>query len=428
MHLNRRDFLKSSGALAGAAAVPALLSCHNAHSAPSNRINLGVIGIGKMCIGHIHGLLGRPDVRISALCDVESLRLGKAQKIVDDRYRDRLGKDYGGCDTYGDFRRILDRNDIDAVLIATPTHWHAAQSVLACQAGKDVYCEKPMTLSIHEGQAIIRAARHHHIVYQNGSQQRSDQKFRLACELVRNGRIGKVKTIFINNVADPSGPCYLPAQPTPPSIDWDMWLGPAPWRPYHAELCPFDDWAVFPAWRRYADFDGGGMTDWGAHHFDIAQWALGMDDSGPVTIIPPRESEFKRLTYVYANGTQMVRGGAQPAEAGLEIIGEKGRVCVNRGYLYTEPEELIRSKWGVNDIRLYESRSHFDNWFTCIRNRQDCICTPEIGHRSSTVCHLGIICYRLNRTLHWDPVKEHFVNDPEADRLIHKPARAPWIV
>lgn len=287
MHLNRRDFLKSSGAIAGAAALPTILSCHKANAAPSNRINLGVIGIGKMCIGHIYGLLGRPDVRISALCDVESIRLGKARKIVDDRYRDRLGKNYGGCDTYGDFRRILDRNDIDAVLIATPTHWHAAQSVLSCQAGKDVYCEKPMTLSIHEGQAIIRAARHHHCVYQNGSQQRSDQKFRLACEIVRNGHIGKVKTIFINNVADPSGPCYLPAQPTPPSLDWDMWLGPAPWRPYHAELCPFDDWAVFPHWRRYSDFDGGGMTDWGAHHFDIAQWALGMDDSGPVTIIPP---------------------------------------------------------------------------------------------------------------------------------------------
>ena len=425
MDFNRREFLKGSVLAASALSVPSVFAAEASQPPP---IRMGIIGIGTQCIGHIRHLQSRNDVIIKALCDVESIRLKKAHGIVMEAYRQRFANHVPTVDLYEDFRDLLKRPDIDAVLIATPTHWHAAMSVMAAQAGKHIYCEKPMTLSIQQGWAIIDACRRAGVIFQNGSQQRSDEKFRLACELVRNGSIGKVKTIFVNNVAAPSGPCYLPTEPTPPTINWDLWIGPAPYRGYNKILCPFDNWSSFPNWRQYSDFDGGGMTDWGAHHFDIAQWALGMDNSGPVRIIPPRESEYKRLTYVYANGTRMVHGGATPSNTGLEFVGEKGRICVNRGFLMTEPEDLIRTKWGAKDIRLYESVSHWNNFLDCVRERRQCICNPVIGHRSSTVCHLGIICYRLNRTLDWDPEKERFISDIAANRLIYKPARAPWNV
>lgn len=423
MEMNRREFLKAGAVTFGALSVGA----HGVLGAQeSGVIRMGIIGMGKMCMGHVGHLCSRKDVEIKAICDCESLRLKKAHGIILDSYKKQ--ERALSVDMYEDFRELLKRRDIDAVLIATPTHWHATMSILAMQSGKHVYCEKPMTLSIEQGQAVVAAAARYNCVFQNGSQQRSDGKFRLACELVRNGCIGKVKTIFVNNVAGPSGPCYLPAEPMPETINWDLWLGPAPVRGYNKILCPFDDWKVFPAWRSYEDYDGGGMTDWGAHHFDIAQWALGMDDSGPVRILPPRESPYRRLTYVYANGTCLVHGGAQPAEAGLEIQGEKGRICVNRGYLWTDPEELMRMKWGAGDIRLYESRSHWNNFFDCVRERRQCICCPSVGHRSTTVCHLGIICYKLDRALSWDPETQHFKGDAAAERLVRKPMRAPWNV
>ena len=427
LELNRRGFLKAGAVVGGVLALPSSLR-GAAVTGAERPVRLGFIGMGKMCMGHVSGLRWSDRVDIKAVCDCETIRLKKSCDIIQKTYDERFGKGARKIDMYVDFRELLRRPDIDAVLIATQTHWHAAMSILAMQAGKHVYCEKPMSLSIQQGQAIMAAAKRYNCVFQNGSQQRSDGKFRLACELVRNGCIGKVKTIFVNNVGGPSGPCYLPTEPTPPTIDWDLWLGPAPLRGYNKILCPFDDWKVFPAWRSYEDYDGGGMTDWGAHHFDIAQWALGMDQSGPVAIIPPRESEFRRLTYVYANGTKMVHGGAKPSEAGVEFVGEKGRVCVNRGYLWTDPEELMRTKWGAGDIRLYESSSHFGNFLDCIRDHRECICNPEVGHRSTSVCHLGIICYRLDRTLRWDPERERFQGDAAADRLLYKPARAPWVV
>ncbi|MBP5673747.1 MAG: Gfo/Idh/MocA family oxidoreductase [Victivallales bacterium] len=423
MNITRRDFLRGSALVLGAAAVPSAWAAVNDPSI----CRIGLIGMGVQCVkGHLNGLLHRRDVRVVAMCDPESIRLNKAKEIAENYYKQHPEKNPGPIATFEDFRDLLARPDIDAVLIATQTHWHPTMSVLAARAGKHIYCEKPMTLSIEEGHAIIEAVRANNVVFQLGSQQRSDDRFRLACELVRNGRIGKVKEIFINNVAGPSRECDLPAEPTPPTLNWDLWLGPAPWRPYNKVLCPLNNWASFPQWRQYRDYDGGGMTNWGAHHFDIAQWALGMDESGPIMVVPPKESKYKRLTYVYANGACVIHGGAKPAQAGLEIIGEKGRICVNRGYLYTEPEELMRTKWGAYDIRLYESRNHHDNFFDCIRKHKDCICTPEIGHHSSIVCHLGIICYRLNRTVRWDPVHEGFLNDREANQLMCKPHRYPW--
>ncbi len=419
----RRGFLHRALATSvGAAAAPFILPARAlgaaGHVAPSERLVLGIIGMGKMCYGHLGGLLNRPAVQVAALCDVESTRLEKCRRRVDEAY--------AGCAVYRDFRELLARPDLDAVFIATPTHWHALMSVAAMAAGKDVYCEKPLSLTIREGQAIVEAARRYGRVFQTGSQQRSDQKFRLACELVRNGRIGRVETIHVN-VGGPPEFCYLPPQPTPPTLDWDLWLGPAPARAYHHTLCPLDDYEMWPQWRSYWDYCGGGMTDWGAHHFDIAQWALGMDDSGPVEILPPECSPEKRLTYRYANGTVMVHGGAS-GEAGVEFLGTAGRIGVNRGFLVTEPESLVRETWAPGEVRLYESPDHIGNWLECVRSRRPTICPASVGHRSVSVCHLGNLAYRLKRPLHWDPQREQFVEDALADRLLARPCRAPWVL
>jgi len=428
----RRGFLRGAmKAAAGAAVAPLIIPSRalgaDGHVAPSGRLALGLIGMGKMCSGHLGGLLGRGDVHVAALCDVESLRLETCRKRVDEAYAGRTGEPgYRACDVYRDFREVVARPDLDAILIATPTHWHALISVAAMQAGKDVYCEKPLSLTVAEGRAVVEAARRYRRVFQTGSQQRSDRSFRFACELVRNGRIGRVEKIHIG-VGGPPDLCYLPAEPTPPSLDWDLWLGPAPARPYHHVLCPLDDYEMWPQWRYYWDYCGGGMTDWGAHHFDIAQWALGMDESGPVEILPPEASPEKRLTYRYANGTLVYHGG-NTGQAGVEIHGSEGRIGVDRGVLVAEPQALLRETWGPGDVRLYESHDHMGNWLDCIRSRRPTICPASVGHRSVTVCHLGNLAYRLKRPLVWEPEREQFAQDPLADRLLWRPMRAPWVL
>ena len=427
----RREFLRTSSTAAlGTLAVPFIIPSSalgaDGHTAPSERIALGVIGIGKMCNGHLGGLLGRADVHVAGVCDVETIRLGRAKARVEKHYADKFEKGtYNGCDAYVDFRELLARPDIDAVFIATPTNWHALMSVEACKAGKDVYCEKPLALTVREARAVVAAASRYHRVFQTGSQQRSDYSFRFACELVRNGRIGEVQTIYANCSGPPAN-CYLPSEPTPDTLNWDLWLGPAPERPYHQLICPLDDYKSWPRWRYYRDYGGGGMTDWGAHNFDIAQWGLGMDESGPVEIIPPDGAQVKRLTYRYANGTLLHHNGATGG-AGVEFIGTEGRIGVARGqFLKTVPEELKREKWGPGDIRLYESKNHIDNWLECIRSREQTICPPEVGCRSVTVCHLGNIAYWLERPLRWNPATERFVDDPDADRMLQRTMRAPW--
>ena len=429
---SRRGFLRGALATAaGAAAAPLFIPARSFGAgtalAPSERLALGLVGLGKMCYGHLGGLLGRGDVHLAALCDVESLRLEKCRVRVDEAYAQRAGQPgYKACAVYRDFRELLARPDLDAVFIATPTHWHAIIAIEAMKAGKDVYCEKPLCLTIQEGRAIVAAARRYQRVFQTGSQQRSDAKFRFACELVRNGRLGRIEKIHIN-VGGPPTLCTLPAEPTPPTLDWDLWLGPAPLRAYHHTLCPLDDYEMWPQWRSYWDYCGGGMTDWGAHHFDIAQWALGMDDSGPLEILPPECSPERRLTYRYAQGTRMFHGGAS-GEAGVEFHGSEGRLGVDRGVLVATPTTLLRETWGPGDVRLYDSQDHIGNWLDCIRTRRQPICPASVGHRSVSVCHLGNLAYRLKRPLTWDPGAEHFVNDPLADRLLARPMRAPWVV
>ena len=424
--ISRRRFLRQAvGAAVGAASLPAIVpSSVFGMLAPSERITLGFIGVGKQGTYLLRAFLNEPGTQVLAVCDVDALKLKRARELTDQYYSEQSAA--GGakaCKPYRDFRQLLARDDIDAVVIATPDHWHSILVIEAVRAGKDIYCEKPLCQTITEARAMVHEVRRHGRVFQTGSMQRSYSQFRYACELVRNGRIGKVQTVTVD-VGGPPVDCDLPTEPVPEYLDWNLWLGPAPWRPYHSELSPHISIDVFPNWRSYRDFGGGGMTDWGAHHFDIAQWGLGMDDSGPVEIIAPGQENNRVLTYKYANGVTMTRDGFEGH--GVLFTGTEGKIEVNRSYIRTWPERLAREVIGPEEIRLYRSSNHYADWLTAIRTRSKPICDVDIGRHSVIVCHLGNIAYQLGRKLQWDPVKERFINDPEADRLLSRSMRSPW--
>jgi len=392
-------------------------------TAPSERITLGFIGTGKQSQHLMNSFLNAPGTHVLAGCDVDRLKLERGKKIVEDYYARKSGGTYKGCAIYGDFRELLARDDIDAVVIATPDHWHAVIVIQSAEAGKDIYCEKPLSQTIAEARAMVNAVRRYGRVFQTGSMQRSDWHFRLGCELVLNGYIGQLKHVTVG-IGGPPGDNPLPAEPVPDYLDWDFWLGPALWRPYNAELSPHISFDGFPNWRNHSSFGGGGMTDWGAHHFDIAQWGMGMDESGPVEIIPPDGKEYEVLTYKYASGVTMTRDKAN----GVLFTGTKGEVETNRGHLRTVPEELKNQQIGPNEIHLYESKNHYTDWLDAVRKRSKPICDIETGCRSVTVCHLGNIAYKLGRPLKWDPQREVFVADSGANRLLSRPMRSPWHV
>ncbi|NIA16901.1 MAG: Gfo/Idh/MocA family oxidoreductase [Planctomycetes bacterium] len=433
-NVTRRQFLAGTvGAAAGAIGFPYIVSSsalgRDGSTLPSNRIVLGFIGVGKQGSSTLlKGFLNASGTQVVAVCDVDALKRKRARNITQRYYANHSGRAGAGsknCTAYSDFRNLLVRSDIDAVVIATPDHWHAITVIQAARAGKDIYCEKPLSLTIAEARAMVNAVRRYERVLQTGSMQRSDSKFRFACELVRSGYIGEVKTVTVD-VGGPSAECYLPAEAVPAELDWNFWLGPAPWRPYNSILAPpisFKDW---PRWRNYRDYSGGAMTDWGAHHFDIAQWALGMDDSGPVEIIPPDGKDYKVLTYKYANGVTMIRDKIGLMDGGILFVGTEGRVAVTRGYLRTWPDSLMSQQIGPDETHLYKSNNHYVDFLNSVRDRSKPICDVEIGCRSATVCHLGNIAYQLGRPLKWDPGKERFVNDPQADRLLSRPMRSPW--
>ncbi len=392
--ISRRRFLRqAAGAAVGAASLSAIVpSSVFGTIAPSERITLGFIGVGKQGTYLLKAFLNEPGARVLAVCDVDALKLKRARELVDKHYTEQSGTGTARtCKPYRDFRELLSRDDIDAVVIATPDHWHAIPVVQAAQAGKDIYCEKPLCQTISEAQAMVREVRRNSRVFQTGSMQRSYSQFRFACELVRNGRIGKVQTVTVD-VGGPPVDCDLSAEPVPDYLDWDLWLGPAPWRPYHPELSPHISVDVFPNWRLYRDYGGGMMTDWGAHHFDIAQWGLGMDDSGPVEIIAPGQENNRVLTYKYANGVTMTRDsfGGQ----GVLFTGTDGKIEVNRRYIRTWPERLEREFIGPEEMHLYRSSNHYADWLTAIRTRSKPICDVDIGRHSVIVCHLGNIAYQ----------------------------------
>jgi predicted dehydrogenase len=428
--LTRRKFLAAS------AAAPLVLSRSSALSA-NDKITLGFIGVGTMGRGHLGGLLGRKEVEVVAVCDVVKERLDNAKGMVEKRYAERIKSgDYKGVKAYADFRDLLKHADLDAVVIATPDHWHAIPAVLAARAGKHIYCEKPLTQNLADGRWVADEVKKAKVVFQTGSQQRSEfgGHFRKAVEYVWNGRIGKLQTIRIG-VGGPAKPCELPAQEKPDGTDWDFWLGPAPERPYHSDLCPKGVHTHFPAWRNYQEYGGGGLADMGAHHFDIAQWAMNMDAAGPVEVIPPGEPKRgKGLRFVYASGIVMIHDQFEKDKDGKEVRadcvfeGTDGTILVSRGGISSLSPDILKTPIGEKDKRVYPSSSHHGNWLECVRSGKETICPAETGHRSASICHLGNIGYRLGRKLKWDPVKEQFADDATANKELAREPRGKWKV
>lgn len=428
-NLSRRDFMVRTAALMAAPMiVPRYVLGGRKFKSPSEKINIGFIGIGYQARGHLRFCVAHPDCKVVAVCDVDTTRRLDSKKIVDDWYS--ADTTYKGCDAYENFRELIARKDIDAVFIGTPDHWHVIPAVEAMKSGKDVYCEKPLTLTIAEAKVMVDVARKNKAILQTGSQQRSDREFRIACEAVQNGRIGKVIQVYAS-VGGPSRPCDLPEEAMEPGLNWDLWLGQAPKRPYNSTLSPRGVHNHFPDWRAYREFSGGGMTDWGAHHFDIAQWGLGMDTSGPVEITPPADPKSGNgVRYLYANGVELIHGDYTDKEGkghgGVNFVGENGVIHVNRGELESWPPNIVKDPLSGTEKALMKSPGHQQNFFDCVRDRKLPICDVEIGARSVTVCHLGNLAYQHGRKLKWDPKAWHFVNDKEADKWMDRERTAPW--
>lgn len=424
--LSRRQFLSTTRNAALAALVGPNIFLNRTKAAsgqnPSEFIRVGFIGVGNQGGGN----LGRLMKNAVAVCDVDRTRTAAAKARVE-KANNRP------CSGFADYRRMLEDKSIDAVVITTPDHWHVLAAVHACEAGKDIYCEKPLTLFIAEGQALVNAVRRHRRILQTGSQQRSDAKFRQACEYVRSGRIGKIKTVKVGissvNYTSKADPLTVPDSEPPAELDYDTWLGPAPRRPYNKNR-------VHYLFRFFWDYSGGQMTNWGAHHLDITQWALGMDDSGPVEITGRGIYNAEKLyetpqqfdvTYKYASGTVVeCSSGTGKFKGGCTFEGEKGTIFVTRGTIQSTPAEILQQPLDGKSVRLYASENHFQNWLDCIKSRQDPICRVEIGHRSSTVCHLGNIAIRSGKKVIWDPTKEAIVGDAELARWASRPYRAGW--
>lgn len=424
--LTRRGFIKNATVVSTAfMIVPRFVLGGKGYTAPSDMINLGFIGTGKQAGGLKGSFLGTGEINILAAADVYGIKLQQFTTQVNQYYASKTGQASStNCMAYPDFRDLLARKDIDAVVIAVPDHWHSVIAILAARAGKDIYCEKPLSLTVKEGREMVKETRKNKRVFQTGSMQRSWHEFRQAVELVRNGYIGEIKTVKVN-VGPPPIPYNLSAEPMPDSLTWDFWLGPNSPQVYNHFLAPGlsdDFWAK---WRDYREFGGGGMTDWGAHMFDIAQWALDMDSSGPISITPP-DKDHQFLTYQYASGITMTHepGGNQ----GVTVNGSEGTIRVERGKLVTEPPALKDKIIGPDEKHVYLSENHYKDFLYAMRNRTEPVADVEIGHRTATVCNIGNITYQLNRPLKWNPRKEEFHHDEEANKLLSREMRKEWQV
>lgn len=421
---SRRSFVKNGLQAAIAfTIVPRFVLGGKGYLPPSDRINLGFIGTGKQSKSLVHSF--KDIAQTIAGSDVDKQKLAAFQRITEQYYAEAGQKTaYKGFTAYADFREMLERKDIDAIVIATPDHWHAVQTVMAANAGKHVYCEKPMAHSVAEGRAMVNAVQKNKVVFQTGSMQRSWDKFRTACELVRNGYIGQVKEVLVT-VGNPAIDFNLPGMQVPDYLNWNGWVGPSVMRPYHTELSPPVEQDVYPNWRNYKEYGGGILSDWGAHMFDIAQWALGMDRSGPVKFTPPTGNEVRGLTMIYENGIVMKHVDFGRGFA-VRFIGEKGTINISRDFLDSDPANIATAVLGQNAVRLYNSNNHYQNWLDCIKTGKQPIADVETGHRTSSVCCLANIAYWLRRPLNWDPVNEQFTNDAEANTLLNPAIRGPW--
>ncbi len=435
---NRRSFLKTA-LIAGSA--PLILRSTSlfaaaTDTAPSKQITLGFIGIGKQGNGLLGACLPRTDFRVLAVSDPDGTRRNLAKQKVESHYAKNT-KDgaYKGCEAYSDFRELLARKDIDAVVIATPDHWHALITIAAASAGKDIYCEKPMAHTILEGRAMVNAVRANQRILQVGSMQRSMGIFRAAGELVRNGVLGTVNKVEVA-VSGPPIFCNLPEDKMEPGLDWNMWLGPAPLRPYSAVLSPRGLPKNYPDWRRYREYGGGGVCDWGAHHFDIVQWAFGCDATGPVEFYPaPTAHAEYGVHWRYANGPEVthVKG-----TNGITFFGDQGKLFVSRsdfqltlgGQLKSGPMDdyspLLKELLPANAVRLYRSTNQFTDWVKCMKSRELPVCDVETGHRSSTICNLVNAVYFSGKGLKWNPQTESFMDGTGEASWLTRDYRAPW--
>lgn len=441
--LTRRSFLAGTAGAAGLAALAPYAAGRTAagtrpRSAParrtpaSARIGVGLIGCGKRMFEILGPLVDHPDLLIRAVCDVDTTRRDEAALRVVERMRRNAQQAGGaladaGCPAYVDYRELLAQPGIDAVVICTPDHWHANQVIDAARAGKDIYCEKPLTQCLHECKAMIDAVRAHDRVFQTGSQQRTeyDHKFVRACELVRAGKIGRVMSVHVG-VADPPRPCDLGAEQMEPGLDWDRWLGPAPMRPYHSALSPRGIHGHYPEWRHYKEYCGGYLADMGAHHFDIAQWGLGLDASGPVLIEPPASTThearpLRGAAMTTADGVRIVHGGPN----GTTFIGTGGIIAVDRGRLHSVPGDSLDAEL-PEDQRLPRKSNHIQDWVDCMHSRERCICDVEVGARSAALCHLLNLAYEHRRPLAWDPIAWEFPGDSQANAWRERDRRAAY--
>ena len=431
--ISRRRLLRAAGAASVLSALPKwfMEETVEAADAPAPRSandkpNVALIGCGGR--GRVDAQEAEPFANIVAVCD------------VDDRHARGASMQFNGAKTYHDFRKVLERDDIHCIINGTPDHWHTLVNLAALKAGKDIYSEKPLTLTVDEGKHVVEAVNRTGRILQTGTQQRSEANFRLACELVRNGRLGKLEEVTTILPAGLYGGPFMP-RPVPDGLDWDFWLGQTPKIDYVPERADF-------RFRYWYDYSGGTMTDWGAHHNDIVLWAVGVD--GPVSVdgkpsidvVPGGYTAYSQyhVEYTYPNGVRHhcftstndmwtgapVRRGPGTLHNGIRFDGSEGWLWVTRGDIQASKREIIQEPLPGSAIRLYVSSNHKANFFECVRTRKQPICPAEVGHRSASVCHIGTISIRLNRPLKWDPKKQQFDNDPEADKWLSRPQREPW--
>ncbi len=452
-NMKRRKFIRSStGAVTGALIIPTIVpSSVFGSDPPSEKINIGQIGFGRIAMTHDLAETLRYDVaRVVAVADFDSERLEKGKQYIESYYATKTGKsDYMNVKAFGDYHEILADKSIDAVIISTPDHWHAQPAIEAALAGKDIYLQKPTSLTVTEGRLLSDVVRKQKVILQVGTQQRSFAQFRIAAELVRNGRIGRLHTVKIGLPGDPSGP-EAPEEPVPRNLNYDAWLGSTPWV-YYTEMRvhPRNSITDRPGWLRCEQFGAGMITGWGQHHFDSAAWGMDTEQTGPVTVEAVAQFPKSGLWDVhgdfmskaeYKNGITMLTSGGYPN--GIRYEGTEGWIFVTRGDYRVSPSDpvpegsvkaleasdpgILTSVIGPDEIHLYQSSEQHGNWLECIKSRKEPISPVEIGHRACTVCLITHIAMKLGRKLFWDPETERFENDDEANKMLSRPQRAPY--
>ncbi len=443
LSLSRRHFLKTAAAASAVGVwpfIPARALAKAALVAPSKRITLGVIGLGIQGTGDMKAFLGHPEIQVVAVCDVHEGQRAKGKQVVDTHYGNQ------DCATYKDFRELIARPDIDAVQITTPDHWHPLVALEAARHGKHMYQEKPMGWSFRAAHAVQNAVQESGVVFQFGTQQRSDGKFRSACELVRNGKIGQLKTILVGVPGSVSSCPVQPAEPVPTELDYDLWLGPAPMAPYSYQRCrPYTQTGGWSVWYSISDYCMGMIGNWGVHHLDIAQWGNNTELSGPTEIEGTAVFPKGMLTDCcvswqvenrYANGVTLVHmddatSKKHPLQMGghghgVMFLGTEGWVHVDRQALDANPTSLLQIRLGPNELHLFKSDNHGANFVDAVKGRSQPAAPIDVAVRTDTLCNLQLIAAKLGRKLRWDPDKEQFLSDPEANALLDRPMRAPW--